>query len=161
MCDQECRTEACVQDGGDCAGRCAPGCEKAWVGDGKCDAECNTPSCNFDGADCYDFDDEEPQPIAPRCAWGCPASWLGDGQCDAGCNVSACAMDGGDCNCAVGETRGCECTRGRAGVQHCMGGGYGPCRCSKLTSAKKILLTMALGLAVFSILTYLLWLVSN
>ena len=31
ICDEECRSHACQDDRGDCAGQCAPGCEKAWL----------------------------------------------------------------------------------------------------------------------------------
>jgi len=91
---EECNTEACGFDGGDCAGTCAPGCVEAWRGDKVCDDECNTGTCAWDGGDCL----REGRPVRrARCAWGCPSSWLADGQCDLGCNVTACGYDKGDC----------------------------------------------------------------
>ena len=118
-----------VRDGGDYEGLCAPGCEKAWVGDHVCDDECDTPSCNFDGGILH-LGRRRPVAVGGAMAWGCPDSWRGDGECDAGCNVTACNFDGGDCNCVPGAKRACVCS-GVAGVgmQSCVGGTYGVCKC--------------------------------
>ncbi|CEM25079.1 unnamed protein product [Vitrella brassicaformis CCMP3155] len=88
VCDAECNTEACGNDGGDCKGDlCASGCHPEHRGDGFCDPLCNVAACKFDDGDCE----------AVKGCPGCSPPLLGDGQCDEVCNVEACNWDEGDC----------------------------------------------------------------
>ena len=63
VCDDECQTQACGWDMGDCVfangslvtpqkERCTRSCPASWVNDGECDPACNVETCNFDGGDC-------------------------------------------------------------------------------------------------------------
>lgn len=58
-CDEECNTQACDFDGGECSLGIIPwsnctakiNCEKVFM-NGECDEECNNVQCYFDGRDC-------------------------------------------------------------------------------------------------------------
>ena len=82
-CDDECLTEACEKDDGDC--ECAPGCLYDQIGDGVCDEDCLTEECWEDDGDC-------------ECAPGCLDAWIGDGICDEDCLTDDCYYDEGDCD---------------------------------------------------------------
>ena len=62
-CDDECFTEACKYDNGDCIdndghfrvperSRCDESCPASWLGDGECDPVCNLQACLYDNGDC-------------------------------------------------------------------------------------------------------------
>ena len=101
QCNDECNTDECRFDFGDCAG-CSEVCPLAFKGDGVCDEKCNTPGlCDFDGGDCEKVSCNQKR---DKSAQPCKRSFIGDGQCDELCNIPECDFDKGDCGgeCAPG-----------------------------------------------------------
>ena len=83
------------------AALCAPGCPRAWRGDGICDAACLAPACGGDdGGDCVGDGvtvRRQHRSDQPLCAAGCLPAMANDGKCDRACDNAACRYDGVDC----------------------------------------------------------------
>jgi len=98
VCQEECKNDACYQDGGDCdKKKCAPGCDEGWVGDDYCDEACFVEECKWDGGDCSE---------KTGCSTGCLPDYINDGECDSECNVPECDFDGDDCFHGASECYG-------------------------------------------------------
>jgi len=106
-CDEECNTQACNFDGGDCliglnrwkyCNITVRGGRKCWdvFQDGVCDQACNVQQCLFDGFDC----DNKKTPSVKKCSKNFDvycADHYGNGICDEQCNFEECGFDGLDC----------------------------------------------------------------
>lgn len=95
-CDDECNTNACEFDGGDCDLGIKPwkncnasiNCFEVF-GDKTCNEECNNPQCLFDGKDC--------EKKLRSCYNTYCNQVYADGKCDDFCNIADCGWDGLDC----------------------------------------------------------------
>ncbi|MBV5280705.1 MAG: hypothetical protein J0651_05600, partial [Actinobacteria bacterium] len=73
VCQENCDSEECAYDGGDCVltmqGFCNSGCFEEMLGNGVCEDKCLTPACEHDRGDCE----------SEACSAGCYRYMVGDG----------------------------------------------------------------------------------